>query len=302
MADPFSITAGAFSVVGFTLQSITALLEDIHAIKNAPKAIADLQKELSTAETVLATLDSELQGSTLEILSPNAKVILSLATTNCKRACDKFRTKLQKWTKHSTDDAIHWWDRVRVGLFAEAEVEVLSEQLRKCKDTVNAAVSTATLLATARSSKITDDIKTALSTREVELAQAIRETAEQTVEVDMRLQKLALTHPKGSGEQTNGARKEVIEELEEEIVWLRSSRKMFEALLSETHQLGTGQRLDNIDMSNGGQLLVGFINPQGRDMQIAQNISNVSASRGGRGIIGVANNVDVKSFFSKLSK
>jgi hypothetical protein len=145
MADPFSITAGAFSVVGFTLQSITALLEDIHAIKNAPKAIADLQKELSTAETVLATLDSELQGSTLEILSPNAKVILSLATTNCKRACDKFRTKLQKWTKHSTDDAIHWWDRVRIGLFAEAEVEVLSEQVRKCKDDVRVAIGTATL-------------------------------------------------------------------------------------------------------------------------------------------------------------
>jgi hypothetical protein len=145
MTDPFSITAGAFGVAGVALQSITALLEDIQAIKNAPEAIANLKEELSAVEIVLTTLDSELQGPTLEILSPNAKAGLSLATTNCKRACDKFRTKLKKWTKHSADDAIHWWDRVRVGLFAEAEVEVLSEQLRKCKDTVNAAASTATL-------------------------------------------------------------------------------------------------------------------------------------------------------------
>ena len=127
------------------------------------------------------------------------------------------------------------------------------------------------------------------------MTQAIIETDEQTAEVDMRLQKLALA-------QSSDARIEVVEELEEEIGGLRSSRKVFEELLSETHQLRTGQRLDNIDMSDGGQLLVGLINPQGRDTQIAQNIRNVSASRGGRGIVGVANNIDVNAFFSKSSK
>jgi hypothetical protein len=52
--------------------------------------------------------------------------------------------KLAQWTKHSKDN-LHWWDRVRVGLFAEATVEALSEQLNRCKSTMNAAVSTAAL-------------------------------------------------------------------------------------------------------------------------------------------------------------
>jgi len=131
---------------------------------------------------------------------------------------------------------------------------------------------------------------------------AIIETEEQTAEVDMRLQKLALAQSKESGEQANNVQIEIVDELEEEIGGLRSSRKVFEELLSETHQLRTGQRLDNIDMSDGGQLLVGLINPQGADTQIAQNISNVSVSREGRGIVGVTNNVDVTSLFCKSSK
>ena len=157
-------------------------------------------------------------------------------------------------------------------------------------------------LTTTRSSKITDEIKKALATREVELAQAIIETDEQTAEVDVRLQKLALAQSKESGEVANDAQTEVVDELEEEIGGLRSSRKVFEELLLETHQLRTGQRLNNIDTSDGGQLLVGLINPQGRDTQIAQDISNISASRGGKGVVGVANNVDVNAFFGKSSK
>ena len=145
MTDPFSITAGAVGITSVALQSITALLEDIQAVKNAPEVIADLKEDLSAVETVLTTLNSELEESALGTLSPGAQAGLRLATANCRRACDKFRTKLKKWTKHSADDTMHWWDRVRVGLFAEADVEMLSEQLRKCKDTVGAAIGTATL-------------------------------------------------------------------------------------------------------------------------------------------------------------
>lgn len=70
--------------------------------------------------------------------------MLRLAISNCQKNCDKFRTKLAKWTKNSGDE-IHWWDRVRVALFAEGAVEALSEQLSRCKSTMYAAVSTATL-------------------------------------------------------------------------------------------------------------------------------------------------------------
>jgi hypothetical protein len=144
MTDPFSITAGTVGIAGVALQSTTALIDDIQAIKDT-EAIAELKEDLAAIETVLRTLDWELEGLALDVLSPGAKAGLGLATTNCTRACDKFRAKLKKWTKHSADDKMHWWDRVRAGLFAEAEIEVLSEQLRRCKDTVNAAIGTAIL-------------------------------------------------------------------------------------------------------------------------------------------------------------
>lgn len=74
MTDPFSITAGAVGITSVALQSITTLLEDIQAVKNAPEAIADLKEDLSAVETVLTTLNSELEESTLGTLSPSAKL------------------------------------------------------------------------------------------------------------------------------------------------------------------------------------------------------------------------------------
>ena len=78
------------------LQSTTALLEDIQAVKDAPEAIADLKEDLSAVETMPTTLNSELEESALGTLSPSAQAGLRLATANCRRACDKFRTKLKK--------------------------------------------------------------------------------------------------------------------------------------------------------------------------------------------------------------
>lgn len=145
MADPFSITAGAVGVAGAALQSVKALVQNVRAIRDAPKAIEDLKVDLLAVEVVLRPLDTALQGSAFKPLSQDTIDGLGLALGNCKGACDKFQTKLKKWTKHSPGDGIHWRDRIWVGLFAEAEIKVLSEQLNKCKATVTSAVTTATL-------------------------------------------------------------------------------------------------------------------------------------------------------------
>jgi hypothetical protein len=63
IADSFSITAGAFGIAGVALQSITALPDDIQAVKNAPEVIADVKEELSAVEIVLRTLDSGASGA-----------------------------------------------------------------------------------------------------------------------------------------------------------------------------------------------------------------------------------------------
>lgn len=52
-----------------------------------------------------------------------------------------------------------------------------------------------------QSTKITDEIKNTLLTREVELTGAIKETDEQAAEVDIRLQKLSVGGVDQVGEQ-----------------------------------------------------------------------------------------------------
>ena len=121
---------------------------------------------------------------------------------------------------------------------------------------------------------------------------------EQAAEVDMRLQKLSITDADQAGEQAKDGSKEVVVELREERAALCASRKVLEGLLSETHHARTGQRISNVDMSDGGQLLVGLINTQAKDAQMAQDISNINAKNGGMGIVGIAEGIDVNAFFS----
>ena len=137
----------AFGVVGITstaIHSINSLIQDINAVKDAPNVIADLKDELIAMEAVLVALNNARKNSQLENFTPDVKVALQLANTNCQKSCDKFRVKLRQWTKHS-EDGLHWRDRFRVGLFAEGSVKALSAQLNCSKSTMNAAVSTAAL-------------------------------------------------------------------------------------------------------------------------------------------------------------
>lgn len=142
--DPLSVLASTLGIASAAVQSVNTLIHDINAIKDAPDLIADLRDELTAVKAVLMAINNAQEGSQLENLSPDSKKALQLAVTNCEKACDKFRLKLDRWTRHS-DDKIHWWDRVRIGLFAEGTIEALSDQLDRYKSTMNTAVSTATL-------------------------------------------------------------------------------------------------------------------------------------------------------------
>lgn len=148
MADPFSITVGAVGTAGVALQAVTALLNDFQAFRNAPALIMSLEQQIVDMQAVLQLLDLEDESSKLRTLSPNAQSALWSATEHCAQACERFHAKIKKWTAHSTDGKMRLWDRARFGLFAEADVDMLCEQLRTCKNTVTTAVATATLYTT----------------------------------------------------------------------------------------------------------------------------------------------------------
>lgn len=142
--DGLSATASVHGIASAAIHSVNLLIHDIKAIKDAPEVIADLKDELAAVQAVLRALNNPHNESQLENLTADVKTMLRLAISNCQKACDKFHTKLARWTRNSGEE-IHWRDRVRVALFAEGATEALSQQLSRCKSTVNAAVSTATL-------------------------------------------------------------------------------------------------------------------------------------------------------------
>jgi hypothetical protein len=145
MADPFSITARALGTIGLALQTIAALCSDIQAIQNAPALIASLDKDLKAVHAILGQFNSLASLEALTTLRPGTQSALWLAIYQCERACHSVRDKVQKWTSRSTDGKMHWWVRARVGFFEVAEIGFLRDALAASKETMTAALASATL-------------------------------------------------------------------------------------------------------------------------------------------------------------
>ncbi|KAJ5810114.1 uncharacterized protein N7503_002332 [Penicillium pulvis] len=290
--DPFSLTVGTLGIVGAAVQSISALIHEINAIRDAPVVIAGLRDELVAVEAILLVLDNPHKNSQLEHLTPDARTALQLTVTHCAKACTEFRNKIVRWTKHS-GEKLHAWDRVRVGLFAERTVETLCEQLNRYKSTMNIAVSTATLLATATSYPTVNAMQEDLYIKETEIAQEISKIDEQLAEARNTLQ--YVTQAQLLNDHQDGA--EVIEQFQDQCAALDDSRKLLESLLAEARQVRAKQNITDVDMSDGGRLLVGLINFDNDNGDVRQEIHNVKATNHGKGVIGVAKGFDVNSFF-----
>ncbi|GCB28280.1 hypothetical protein AAWM_11165 [Aspergillus awamori] len=289
--DPFSVALGTLSIAEAALQSINTLIYAINAIKDAPSVIVELKNELAAVNAILIALNDAQRDKKLEALTLEAKTALQLAITNCARACDNFSTKLKQWTKHS-NEKIHWWDRVRIGLFAEATIEALSKQLSCCKSTMSTAVSTAVLLTTATSTSINDTMQSGLREKEITISQRMIEIDEQNTETEKALQQ-ANTAQYTDDSDPSG----LIEQLQDQRIALDLSRKFLENLLSEAHHIRTGQKITKVDMSDGGKLLVGLINYESSREEVRQEIRDVKATSHGKGVVGMVKGFDVNSFF-----
>ncbi|GLA79168.1 hypothetical protein AtubIFM55763_002315 [Aspergillus tubingensis] len=294
--DPFSVALGTLSIAQAALQSINTLIYAINAIKDAPSVIVELKNELAAvnaikdAPSVIVELKNELaavnailialndaqRDKKLEALTLEAKTALQLAITNCARACDNFSTKLKQWTKQS-NEKIHWWDRVRIGLFAEATIEALSKQLSCCKSTMSTAVSTAVF---------------GLREKEITISQKMIEIDEQNTETEKALQQVNTAQYTDDSDPSG-----LIEQLQDQRITLDLSRKFLENLLSEAHHIRTGQKITKIDMSIGGKLLVGLINYESSREEVRQEIHDVKATSHGKGVVGMVKGFDVNSFF-----
>jgi hypothetical protein len=144
MTDPLSVAASIVSLVVPALHSARLLLDDIHQIRGAPKAIISLRDEVRLFEMALQSLQA-VQQSEWESLGGTIADQATLALSTCSGACTLFRSVLRHWTKHSDEGTLSWRDRVNVGFFKQERVHALSGQLSNCYRSINFVVSIATL-------------------------------------------------------------------------------------------------------------------------------------------------------------
>lgn len=144
MADPLSITASIVGITVPTLHAIRVLAEDLQQLKDAPDTVRELQDDLRTVDMAIKSLQ-KVEDRDWEVLGANIAENSRTTIYTCQKACDSFRTYLQRWTRHSTEGNLTWQDRTNVGFFKRGQIKSISEQLQNCKITINTVVNVAVL-------------------------------------------------------------------------------------------------------------------------------------------------------------
>jgi hypothetical protein len=142
--DPLSITAAVVGIAAPVVHSIHLLSEDIQKIVGAPETLDSLRKDLLSVDQALASLQA-VSDAPWKSLGDTVASQSKLATTSCGESCDRFRTALSRWTRHSEDGKLSLRDRAMVGFFKQGYVKSMSEQLQHCKITLTSVVCIATL-------------------------------------------------------------------------------------------------------------------------------------------------------------
>lgn len=143
MADPLSISAGVVGLAVPALHAARLLLDDLRNIKDAPKAVKRLESDVQSVERALTSLKA-VEEQEWEVLGPNVMEQSKQTISSCTEACNLFRDQLQRWTRHS-DGKLAWQDRAHIGIFKQAQIKAMSEQLQNCQLSISCTVGIATL-------------------------------------------------------------------------------------------------------------------------------------------------------------
>jgi hypothetical protein len=142
--DPLSITAAAVGIGASAAHCVHLLLDDLQDIIDAPETIISLKNDLLAVDQALTSLQ-DVSDSQWKLLGEPVVTQSKATTTSCKEACDRFRSALSRWTRHSEDGKLSFRDRAMVGFFKHGCVKSMSEQLQHCKITLTSVVCIATL-------------------------------------------------------------------------------------------------------------------------------------------------------------
>ncbi|KAK3376528.1 hypothetical protein B0T24DRAFT_511583, partial [Lasiosphaeria ovina] len=269
--DPFSITAGVVGILGPTLHCVRLLVKDLQNIVDAPDAVTVLTNDLQSVGLALASVQA-VTDSQWKSLGEAVTVQSRATITSCRTSCERFKTSLDRWTRHSTDGTLSWRDRATLGVFKQGHIKSMSEQLQNCNITLTSVASIATFHSSLQQTQAAEEIKMMISREKTAVNDAIATTNDQSAEVSAKLEELTLKEPdegETEADQASATKQVVMEKRA-----LGESRKVFEGLLSVIQtaaanaQAGQGPTV-TFGSNNGGQ-------------QIGVNNGTFSATFGGK--------------------
>ncbi|KAI9807905.1 MAG: hypothetical protein M1825_005211 [Sarcosagium campestre] len=315
--DPLTITASVVNITTAALQTVQFLAETIDNIKGMPETIRGISADLRAVEPVLQNLNSALQNDSSQIILSDQ---IKPAVENCNRACMAFRSQIDHWMRHSTEDKTFWMDRWKIGMFGQERINTFKGQLRDCKGTLSVALSTATMylsslhtnrtsilltychgITTSRQDNLMKEMKDMmLQQNEAVLRQQIAKADSETTVIERSLQQLTvaesseLGETSGHGKESEQSKQELLQELGRQQADNTAFREMCQGALLKTVYERTGQKIKGIKATNNSSALTGFINTSGEESKFDQDISDVTVDNWSVAVTGVIKNVDFK--------
>lgn len=144
MVEPLSLAANIAGVVIPALHGMRLLLRDLQDIKDAPRALKDLENEILLVDGALSSLQT-VESEDIDHLGANVGDNLKSTIDICSTACEKFRVDLQRWTRHSQEQKLSWRDRSVIGFWKQSHIKSIQSKLQNCQVNITSVVSTATL-------------------------------------------------------------------------------------------------------------------------------------------------------------
>ncbi|KAF2016554.1 hypothetical protein BU24DRAFT_422914 [Aaosphaeria arxii CBS 175.79] len=298
--DPLSIPASIAGVTMATLKSVQLLVQTIENIREAPVIVLSISNDLRTIQPVLQSLAGAMQNNSSQIVLNEQ---IQFAVKNCKKGCNAFQLQVEHWMRRSTGDKMFWVDRWKVALFGLERINTFKGQLSAYKATLSVALSTATIITTARQENLMKELRDMmLRQNEVVIREQVVQADAEANEIQSTIEQLTvgtsskLSLKAQSSAELEHSRQEVFQELGRQQDANNILRELCEEALSQTVHERTGQKIKGVYATNNSSALAGFINTSEQESRIDQDISDVVADNWSLAVAGVVKNIDFKDF------
>ncbi|KAK4200376.1 hypothetical protein QBC40DRAFT_71396 [Triangularia verruculosa] len=295
MSDPLSITAGILAIVTAACASAKGLFQLVDSLRNAPKAIKDLNEHIMDVQQVLKALESTLQDQPDALVRAFERVGLKESIGACRTITEDFAKTLRRYTTNSAKDGI---SHRRVSLtvtFRKSKIATFQARLKAAKETVQFAITSATLVTSSTLYATTENYQAALKAHE----EAIRSQAKQLEKLENELIDLELDSAAEDDEEndiisvTTRERGVALAALVDLKHSCQKSLLVTEARSSNTYQkFGNVTAVDGLSRAGAGMAGSNF-----GDGKVHQEWKDTTASNGGQVFVGRMDNEAFRSFW-----